>query len=192
MLRVACLAGLLPISVSASALERILFVRHGEKPPTGLGQLDCQGLNRALALPSYFAHAFGTPDAIFAPDPGRAKKDAGELYDYVRPLITIGPTAIAFGLPVQAHIGFDDLKRLEDALEAPRLKNALVLVAWEHKIIDQVARDILSKFGADPGQVPAWADEDFDSVEVIEIDSARATFSRTQEGLNGQPKKCPG
>jgi hypothetical protein len=27
-------------------------VRHGEKPPHGLGQLDCRGLNRALALPA--------------------------------------------------------------------------------------------------------------------------------------------
>ena len=34
------------------AAETIVFVRHGEKPEAGLGQLNCQGLNRALALPS--------------------------------------------------------------------------------------------------------------------------------------------
>ena len=41
------------ISAPAVAAERetIVFMRHGEKPPEGLGQLDCQGLNRALALP---------------------------------------------------------------------------------------------------------------------------------------------
>ena len=29
-----------------------MFFRHGEKPSRGYGQLTCQGLNRALALPS--------------------------------------------------------------------------------------------------------------------------------------------
>jgi hypothetical protein len=29
-------------------LKTIVFVRHGEKPQGGFGQLNCQGLNRAL------------------------------------------------------------------------------------------------------------------------------------------------
>ena len=186
-----CLAGLLSAPVGAIAEERIVFVRHGERPPKGLGQLDCQGLNRALALPAYFAQTFGKPDAIFAPDPGRSKKDGGETYDYVRPLITIEPTAIAFGLPVDAHIGFDDLAGLEKALEAPELQGALVFVAWEHKIIDQVARDLLSRHGGDPAQVPAWDDGDFDGVDIVTIESGRATFSRAREGLNGRRVACP-
>ncbi len=32
-------------------VETIVCVRHGEKPKGGLGQLNCKGLNRALALP---------------------------------------------------------------------------------------------------------------------------------------------
>ncbi len=52
--------------------ETIVFVRHGEKPAAGLGQLDCQGLNRALALPPVIA-AFGKVDAIFAPNPSQQK-----------------------------------------------------------------------------------------------------------------------
>ncbi len=32
--------------------ETLVFVRHGEKPAQGYGQLNCQGLNRALALPA--------------------------------------------------------------------------------------------------------------------------------------------
>ena len=35
----------------AFAAETIIFLRHGEKPEEGLGQLNCRGLNRALALP---------------------------------------------------------------------------------------------------------------------------------------------
>src|SRR5260370_42545878 len=99
------------------AEERIVFVRHGEKPPQGLGQLDCKGLNRALALPAVIAKGFGKPAAIFAPNPADRKTGEGDAYDYVRPLATIEPTAVAFGLPVNAGIGFSDAKALGAALE---------------------------------------------------------------------------
>ena len=53
--------------------------------------------------------SFGKPDAIFAPNPAAQKWDEGEAYDYVRPLTTIEPTAIAFGLPVNASFGLTDV-----------------------------------------------------------------------------------
>src|ERR1700730_8403568 len=73
-----------------------VLVRHGEKPDKGLGQLDCQGLNRALALPPIKAKTFGRPSAVFAPDPSQQREDYAVSYDYVRPLATIEPTAIFF------------------------------------------------------------------------------------------------
>ncbi|MBV8662450.1 MAG: hypothetical protein JO107_05060, partial [Hyphomicrobiales bacterium] len=102
---------------SQGPVETIVFLRHGEKPALGLGQLDCRGLNRALALPKVIAAAFGKPDAIIAPDPADQKRDAGQSYDYVRPLATIEPTAVAFGLPVEARIGFADVDALQASLE---------------------------------------------------------------------------
>src|SRR5450631_116113 len=39
----------------------LVMFRHGEKPALGLGQLSCQGLNRALALPDVLVSQFGTP-----------------------------------------------------------------------------------------------------------------------------------
>lgn len=176
---------------AADAPERIVFVRHGEKPPLGLGQLDCRGLNRALALPAFFAKTFGKPDAIFAPDPAARKEDRGKLYDYVRPLMTIEPTAIAYGLPVDAHLAFDDVQGLRAALEAPRYAHALVFVAWEHRLIDVVVRDILKAHGADPALAPAWDDADFDGVDVVTLDGGRASFTRLAEGLDGLPEACP-
>jgi hypothetical protein len=89
--------------------ETIVFVRHGEKPNGGLGQLNCRGLNRSLALPAVIAKTFGRPSAIFAPNPADQKNDDGEPYDYVRPLATIEPTAISLGLPVHASIGVDNI-----------------------------------------------------------------------------------
>ena len=87
------------------------------KPPAGPGQLDCQGLNRALALPAVVERMFGKPDAIFAPDPSGKNDDGGIAFDYVRPLATIEPTAIAFGLPVNASIRFPQRRALNAALE---------------------------------------------------------------------------
>jgi hypothetical protein len=61
---------------SDDAVETIVLVRHGEKPDKGLGQLDCQGLNRALALPPVIAKTFGRPSAVFIVD-GHKRKAIG-------------------------------------------------------------------------------------------------------------------
>jgi hypothetical protein len=172
--------------------ERIVFVRHGEKPREGLGQLSCRGLNRALALPAFIAAHFGKPDAIFAPNPADQKKDDGKLYDYVRPLVTVEPTAITFGLPVHADIGFADVVGLRKALEAPEYRDALVVVAWEHRLIDVVVRDLLAAHGGDPKLPPTWAEDDYDSVDVVTIDAdGHAIFGHLREDLDGRPETCP-
>jgi hypothetical protein len=85
---------------SDDPVQKLVFIRHGEKPDEGLGQLNCQGLNRALALAAVIAKSFGRPDFIYAPNPSIPKEDAGESYAYVRPLATVEPTAIFFKLPV--------------------------------------------------------------------------------------------
>jgi hypothetical protein len=187
------LSGAIAVAAFAAAAdERIVFVRHGEKPREGLGQLNCRGLNRALALPAFIAAQFGKPDAIFAANPADQKKDGGKPYDYVRPLITIEPTAIMFGLPVHADIGFADVAGLRKALEAPEYRDALVVVAWEHRLIDVVVHDLLAGHGGDPKLAPTWAEDDYDSVDVVTIGAdGHASFAHFQEGLNGQPEACP-
>ncbi len=196
-------SALLAIAVSApcrgqtnpgGGTETIVFIRHGEKPPEGLGQLDCQGLNRALALPSVFAAKFGKPTAVFAPNPSNQKADGGKLYDYVRPLATVEPTAIRFGLPVDTSLGFADADKLKLALEQPALHDATVLVAWEHNIIDGVASALLAAHGGGD-TVPKWKKTDFDGIYVVRIawnDTApKATFQRDRQGLDGVATTCP-
>jgi hypothetical protein len=182
-------------ALSEGGIERVVFLRHGEKPALGLGQLDCRGLNRALALPKVIAKAYGKPDVIFAPDPAEEKRDSGRAYDYVRPLATIEPTAIAFGMPVDTHIGFSNVEAIQVALEAPANRQALILVAWEHRMIDVIVRALLAAHGGDASAVPAWADDDFDSVDIVTIDwsgpKERAAFERGKEGLDGQSEACP-
>jgi hypothetical protein len=180
---------------SDDAVETIVLVRHGEKPDKGLGQLNCRGLNRALALPSVIAKTFGRPSAIFAPNPSQQMEDDRVSYDYVRPLATIEPTAIFFGLPVNASFGFSDTDRVRAAIDQPLYRNAVVLVAWEHRYIETIARALLAAHGGDPTLVPKWHKDDFHSIYVVAImgtgDTAKATFAHRREGLDGQPDACP-
>jgi hypothetical protein len=176
--------------------ETIVLIRHAEKPPNGLGQLNCQGLNRALALPTIIRRDFGKPAAIFAPNPADPKTDDGTPYDYIRPLATIEPTAIAFAMPVQADIGVADWGALAKRLEAPALHSALVLVAWEHTDIVLLARALIAAHAGNPAIIPDWKRNDFDSIYVLRItrtpSASHAAFTLAHEGLNHQSTHCPG
>src|SRR5436305_74785 len=88
-------------SEMSDTIETIVIMRHAEKPPGGLGQLTCQGLNRAIALPKVLNSKFGKPDFIFAPNPAVQVNEGGGKgkFYYVRPLATIEPTAISYSMP---------------------------------------------------------------------------------------------
>jgi hypothetical protein len=175
--------------------ETIVIMRHGEKPAGGYGQLNCQGLNRAMALPRVLGKLFGRPAAIFAPNPAGTVDDPAGKFDYVRPLATIEPTAIAFGLPVDASIGFLNLAALEKALKAPSLRSSLVFVAWEHLKAEDLARALVTANGGDGTLVPKWAHDDFDSLYVVKLVASgsgrKAAFTLMHEGLNSEPASCP-
>jgi hypothetical protein len=179
----------------AAAVETIIFVRHGEKPSAGLGQLSCRGLNRALALPRVIAASFAKPDAIFAPNPADRKLDHGIPYDYIRPLATIEPTAIALGMPVDTRFGVNGLNGLVKSLTRKAYRDATVLVGWEHHQIVTLARRLLARHGGDEASVPAWAQDDFDSIYVVSIDKsgpgAKSSIKVSHEGLNGLAEACP-
>lgn len=180
-----------------NATETIVLMRHGEKPDGGLGQLNCQGLNRALALPQVLLGKFGRPVAIFAPNPGEVKSDGGSKYHYIRPLATIEPTAIQLGMPVNTRWGFDDIRPLKRALASDEYSNATVFVAWQHRYLVKIAKGMMKDLGGDPNSVPDWGDGDFDSMYVItahgDADGKRhATFRIEHQGLNNLSAVCPG
>ncbi|NYH23176.1 histidine phosphatase family protein [Paraburkholderia bryophila] len=178
-----------------SQTETLVFVRHGEKPAAGYGQLNCQGLNRALALPAVIAAKFGKPDAIYAPDPGQQKDDSGHPYYYIRPLATIEPTAIQFQMPVQTPYGFAQIDQLGTALVNPNNRSKLIVVAWEHKLIVKLLRQMLSAHGGNPADVPNWKSDDFDSIYIVRLNwqngVAQASFKRDRQGLDGRSADCP-
>lgn len=182
---------LLVVATPAVADVTLVMVRHGEKPDLGLGQLSCQGLNRALALPDVLVAKFGRPDALFAPDPG-VHPDVGHDYNYIRPLATIEPTAIRLGLPVDTRFGLEQEARLEDELLDRRHDGQLLVVAWEHNLLVQMARDLVARRGGDAKLVPDWPRDDFDSIFVLSVPtSGKPTLRIDHEGLDGQSPICP-
>jgi hypothetical protein len=182
-------------SDSAAAVETIVFVRHGEKPSDDYGQLTCQGLNRALALPDVLLRKYGTPDFIFAPNPAQKISNNGVEYSYVRALVAIEPTAIRFGLPIETKFGYRDIEPLLEELLSARYSRSLIFVAWEHFKLQELVKDLLIKHGVDSAVVPIWNADDYDSIYVLKVRSGSAkkviTFQHDVEGLNGLPTECP-
>jgi hypothetical protein len=181
-----------PAPGSASpVVETIVCFRHGEKPPGGLGQLNCRGLNRALALPKVLLPKFGKPQFVFAPNPSQR----ADGFDYLRPLATVEPVAIQCGLPVDTRFGFLEIRALESELEKPAYQNATVYMSWEHVLLAEFAKEVVTLHGGDPSTVPNWAVDDFDTIYVLKITTTRGrravSFSTDHEGLNSLSDDCP-
>jgi hypothetical protein len=180
---------------SGTSVETIVCIRHGEKPPDGLGQLTCKGLNRALALPNVLLAKYGPPQFIFASNPAQKVPDRGGEYYYVRPLATIEPTAIRCGLPVNTQFGFKEINGLEDELGKPQYQNATVFIAWEHLKLDDFAKNVLKDNGDDPQKVPYWQNSEYDMIFVFKITREKGektfSFAIDHEGLNGVSDACP-
>jgi hypothetical protein len=175
-------------------VETLICIRHGEKPATGLGQLSCQGLNRALALPRVLLAKYGTPQFVFASDPSQMITEYAGSYNYIRPLATIEPTAIYCGLPVNTQFGFPQISELEGELQKDAYQNATIYIAWEHVLLDTFAKDMVETYGGDPTQVPAWPADDYDTIFVIKITRNQGqqsvAFTIDHEGLNNLSTDC--
>lgn len=184
------------LATDERAEQLIVVVRHGEKPAAGLGQLTCKGLQRALRLPDWMAANFPEPDAIFAPDPSIKVTEIhgdGQRYDYVRPLITIAPTAIARGLPVNTQLPFYDPGLLADTLLAPEYRDQVIYVAWEHLQIMNFSQVVLRRLRSE-SEVPEWSNADYDTVFAFYIDWSDVPtirFEVKQQSYSALPENCP-
>jgi hypothetical protein len=174
-----------------STTETIVLIRHGEKTSAELGQLNRQGLNRALALPNVLIRKYGNPNYLFAPNPAdQIRSITGGIYSYVRPLATIEPLAIQEEMPVNTQFGFRDIKPLEAELIKPMYASSLIFVSWEHLMEDQFAKNVMADYGKDASAVPDWSNSDYDMLFVIHLvrsaGSTKATFQVDHEELNGK------
>jgi hypothetical protein len=185
-----------PLLSAEEKPETIIAIRHAEKPPGGMGQLSCKGLNRALALPKVLTQRFGRPNAIYAPNPSPRIFDDLHLYFYVRPLTTIEPTAISLGMPVNTKVGYNKVKTLRTELTSRSNRSKLIFVAWEHAELNDFAKLMLKSFGQDPSAVPKWPDDDYDRIYIFKITEIHGKpsllFQVDHEGLNNSLiETCP-
>ena len=185
-----------------SNIETIIIIRHGEKPEADLGQLNCKGLNRSLALPKYFRNNFPKPDYIFAA-PTELRDKGKEKYYYIRPLITIEPTAIYFekkvniGIPLANMFGNStDVNKITEVFINELLKNkyhsSTIYIAWEHLDMPVIAEHMFARYNMDKSIIPEWKKEDFDTVYVFEINwnTNKLSFKIDKQGLNDVSAHC--
>lgn len=105
---------LINANVYADCIKTVVFMRHGEKDePVSYGQLNCQGQNRALALPNVLLSKFGKPAAIYACNPSITSEggcsDQGGCCTHSRPYATINPTAVLSAMQILANYGSGNL-----------------------------------------------------------------------------------
>lgn len=180
----------------AGKVQTLVMMRHGEKPEGGYGQLDCKGFNRSLALAKVLPQRFGKPDQIYAPSTSSQASDPAGTFNYIRPLATIEPTAISQGLPVNTNFETAAIDGLQQQLIDPLHHGKLVFIAWEHKLLQVMATNIMNQYGGKNGgsQVPKWDKNDFDGLFILTVDYShtppKAKFRREQQGLDQVSSTC--
>jgi hypothetical protein len=179
----------------ARAEQTIVFLRHGEKPSGGYGQLTCQGFNRAMALPSVLLAKFGTPKYLYAPNPAYKISDAAGSFYYDRPLATLEPLAVKLTKDIWSKYAYSDITSLQSSLITASKDNTTTFVAWEHIYLQKAVQNIMNRYGGGV-TVPAWASTDYDSLYIVRLTyrsdgTILAVFEQDREGLNGQPTSCP-
>lgn len=178
--------------------QTLVFLRHAEKPGEGLGQLNCQGLNRALDLANVLPERFGKADYVFAANPSRHVEEGSkdESYSYIRPLMTISPSAIRLGLPVNIDYGANDTDALAEELLRDKYRNATVYTAWSHGYLPDLINAVAGKaLGEERVITEDWSGDDFDTLYVLTLtwhDGKASLLSRNvRQGLNDGAHSCP-
>ncbi|WHS63246.1 histidine phosphatase family protein [Pseudomonas sp. G2-4] len=182
----------------ADGTQTLVFLRHAEKPVGGLGQLNCQGLNRAIDLATLLPEKFGKADYVFAANPTRNVEE-GELdnsYSYIRPLVTISPSAIKLGLPVNINYSANDTSDLADELLHDKYHDSTIYTAWSNgylpELINKVAEEAV---GEEQAITDEWASNDYDSLFVLTLTwhngKASLTSQSYKQGLDNGEVACP-
>ncbi|WP_313600078.1 histidine phosphatase family protein [Pseudomonas sp.] len=179
-------------------VQTLVFLRHGEKPAGGLGQLNCQGLNRAMNLATVLPEKFGPANFVFAPNPTRNVEEGerDNSYSYIRPLMTISPSAIKLGLPVNINFSANDTSDLADELVEDKYHNATIYTAWSHGYLPELINKVASEASGEKHTITDdWSGSDYDTLYVLTLtwhNGKASLLSRNyQQGLNDGDQTCP-
>ncbi len=140
--------------------QRVLLMRHAEK--TGDLEdihLSQAGQQRAERLASYLPAEYGLPDYLFAA--ARSKRS-------IRSIETLQPLAARIGAQVRHDVEDDDFEDLvAEITRDARYRDSVIVIAWHHKKIAQIA----AMLGAEDGTYPdPWPETLYDV--IIDLDYA--------------------
>ena len=179
-------------------VQTLVFLRHAEKPADGLGQLTCQGLNRAIDLAALLPQRYGKANYVFAANPSRQVEEGADddAYSYVRPLMTINPSAIKLGLPINLEYSANDTRALANELTDDKYHNATIYTAWSNGYLPELINSVASKaLGKKTTLTEDWPGNDFDSLHVLTLtwkDGKATLLSRVdKQGLDNGVHACP-
>ncbi|MNE42148.1 hypothetical protein D3C80_1362550 [compost metagenome] len=160
--------------------------------------MNCQGLNRAIDLATLLPERFGNADFVFAANPSRHVEEGSndQSYSYIRPLMTITPSAIRLGLPVNIDYGANDTDELAEELLRDKYRNATVYTAWSHGYLPDLINAVAGKaLGEKRVITEDWKGDDFDTLYVLTLtwhDGKASLLSRNvRQGLNDGARSCP-
>jgi broad specificity phosphatase PhoE len=146
----------------------VLIIRHAEKPDETTDAKDPnlakKGFERADALAKALPERFGRPDFLIATHRSKGSN---------RPVETITPLARALHEEIDASLADDQFAEVaKELLNEPKYAGKVVLIAWHHGKIPQLAR-ALGVVNA-PGQ---WDSRVFDRVWKITFEAGKAKLT---------------
>lgn len=163
-------------SAEPSFAQKVVIIRHGEKPAKG-ENLNCQGLNRSLQLPSILYAKFGIPDGIYVPSLG-----INTTTSHARMFETVIPLAAKYNLGINSKFAETDSTAIARDIKGNK---GFVLVVWEHRVIPSIVRALGVQ-----GFNLKWDDNDYDGIWIITFLNGIATLTTDKEGLNPS-SACP-
>jgi hypothetical protein len=179
--------------------NKIMIVRHGEKPekdedihgvdPEGehdKNELSPKGWQRSGALVRFFhpLHGQFTHPALAKPDAVFAAAPSGHVHSE-RSHHTVQGVAESLGLKVNLkHAKGEEKKLIEDVMAT----HGVVLIAWEHNAILDLAKFILGKEGSSPEK---WPGSRFDLFWVFDQQPHQVGWKLTQVAQMVLPGDSP-
>jgi len=167
-------AGLAAVGQGPQPPATVLIVRHAEKLTDGRLDLSPVGFKRAGLMPKLFLPA-GVRADLPMPQVLIATHQSARSN---RPVETITPLAEALKLPIETDLMDDEYGKLAANLLSGRYAGKVVLVAWHHGKIPQLAEAL----GAKPPYKP-WPDAQFDRIWRIDWVQGKAVLTDLPQGL---------
>lgn len=167
----------LPITLMARP-KAVVLLRHGEEPKDeSINHLSEVGYLRAKLLPQLFKtnpelKALGLPVALFAA--GAKNKDSS-----IRSIETLIPLSLDLEIPINDSFKRDDFRALSDEINNnPAYNEKVVVVAWQHKILTEIAEKIGIK------NPPTYPSGHYDRIWIV-------TYSGGKKGIKGKLQDLP-